>query len=133
MATNKRKVIAVVDDDPLIRQAMKSLLASVGYCSELYSCSAEFAAAALITEASCLVLDVELGGAAGIDWARHLISVGLGLPIIFMTGSDDQSYRREGLALGCVDYLLKPISPGRFISAVEKALAQGADFTAPKR
>ena len=69
----RREVIAVVDDDLMIREALDRLLSSLGYRAELYTSAAEFIAAALTTEASCLLLDVQLGAMTGIELARHLI------------------------------------------------------------
>jgi FixJ family two-component response regulator len=122
LASKGREVIAVVDDDPLVRKAMGGLLSSLGYRAELYASAAEFIAAALTTEASCLLLDVQLGAMTGIELARHLISTGFSFPTIFMTGSRNESYQRDGISLGCVDYLHKPFPASRLICAIDKAL-----------
>jgi FixJ family two-component response regulator len=122
LASERRKVIAVVDDDPLVREALDGLLSSLGYRAELYASAAEFIATALTTEASCLLLDVQLGAMTGIELARHLMSTGFSFPTIFMTGSKDESYRRDGVALGCVDYLDKPFPASRLIGAIDKAI-----------
>ena len=122
MASERRKVIAVVDDDPLVREALDSLLSSLGYRAELYASAAEFIATALTTEASCLLLDVQLGAMTGIELARHLISTGFSFPTIFMTGSKDDSYQRDGVSLGCIDYLHKPFPASQLICAIDKAI-----------
>jgi len=101
---------------------MGGLLSSLGYRAELYASAAEFIAAALTTEASCLLLDVQLGAMTGIELARHLISTGFIFPTIFMTGSRNESYQRDGISLGCVDYLHKPFPASRLICAIDKAL-----------
>ena len=118
----ERRVIAVVDDDPLMREALDGLLSSLGYRAELYPSAAEFIAAALTTEASCLLLDVQLGAMTGIELARHLNSTGFNFPTIFMTGSEDESFRRDAIAVGCVEYLHKPFPAERLIDAIDKAL-----------
>ena len=118
----ERRVIAVVDDDPLVREALDSLLSSLGYRAELYASAAEFIATALTTEASCLLLDVQLGAMTGIELARHLISTGFSFPTIFMTGSKDDSYQRDGVSLGCIDYLHKPFPASQLICAIDKAI-----------
>ena len=122
VASKGREVIAVVDDDPLVREAMDGLLSSLGYRVELYASAAEFITAALTTEASCLLLDVQLGGMTGIELARHLISTGFSFPTIFMTGSKDESYQRDGVSLGCIDYLHKPFPASQLICAIDKAI-----------
>ena len=122
MASKGREVIAVVEDDPLGREALDRLLSSLGYRRELYASAAEFIAAAQTTEASCLLLDVQLGAMTGIELARHLISTGFNFPTIFMTGSRDESYQRDGVSLGCIDYLHKPFPASRLICAIDKAI-----------
>jgi FixJ family two-component response regulator len=114
--------MAVIDDDPLGREALHGLLSSLGYRTELYASAAEFIAAAQTTKASCLLLDVQLGAMTGIELARHLISTGFSFPTIFMTGSRDESYQRDGVSLGCIDYLHKPFPASRLICAIDKAL-----------
>jgi FixJ family two-component response regulator len=122
VASERREVIAVVDDDLLMREALNRLLSSLGYRTELYASAAEFIAAAQTTEASCLLLDIQLGAMTGIELARHLISTGFSYPTIFMTGSRDESYQRDGVALGCADYLHKPFPASRLICAIDKAI-----------
>ncbi len=116
------KVIAVVDDNPAMRQALSALLSSLGYRVELYASAAEFIAAALKTDAQCLLLDVQLGAITGIELARHLVSAGLHFPTIFMTASDDEGFRQDATALGCIDYLHKPFPAKRLIEIISKAL-----------
>jgi CheY-like chemotaxis protein len=122
MASERREVIAVVDDDLLMREALHGLLSSLGYRTELYASGAEFLAAAQTTKASCLLLDVQLGAMTGIELARHLRSTGFSVPTIFMTGSKDESYQRDGVSLRCVDYLHKPFPASRLTAAIDKAL-----------
>jgi FixJ family two-component response regulator len=122
VASDRRKVIAVVDDDPSVREALDSLLSSLWYRTELYESAAEFIATALTTEASCLLLDVQLGAMTGIELACYLIAAGFSFPTIFMTGSKDESYQRDGASLGCVDYLHKPFPASRLICAIDKAI-----------
>jgi len=58
----------------------------------------------------------------GIELARHLISTGFSFPTIFMTGSKDDSYQRDGVSLGCIDYLHKPFPASQLICAIDKAI-----------
>lgn len=115
-------VIAVVDDDPVNRAAMASLLSALGYRPELYSSAEEFIDAAMRTEASCLVLDIQLTGMSGVELGRYLSTFGFAFPIIFMTGSDSGSLRRQALQIGHVAYLKKPFSADQLSEAVVRAL-----------
>ena len=122
LASKQREVIAVVDDDPVMLQALDDLLSSLGYRAELYGSATEFIAAALTTDAACLLLDIQLGDMTGIELAHHLTSTGLSFPTIFMTASDDGMFRRDAVAAGCVEYLRKPFPAGRLVSAIAKAI-----------
>ena len=64
MATS-RNVVAIVDDDPEIRQALESMLSAFGYRTELYASAEEFVRAAITSEADCLLVDIQLGDLSG--------------------------------------------------------------------
>jgi FixJ family two-component response regulator len=116
--------IAVIDDSEIMRDAMVHLLCSVGYGVEQYASAAEFLTAADITQASCLVVDVELGGTTGIEMVRELFDLGYSFPVIFMTGSPDETFRRAGGALGCAAFLAKPFQPDDMLQAIDRAVAR---------
>jgi FixJ family two-component response regulator len=101
---------------------MKHLLWAYGYEPELYSSSEEFLDAKAKTEASCLVIDVQLGDSSGIDLARQIAETGFKLPIIFMTASDDRVIEKQAMETGCVALLRKPISAEVLIRALMKAV-----------
>ena len=111
----------VVDDDPSMRQALGCLLSAQGYCTQIYASAAEFLAVAATTEATCLILDIQLGSMSGIDLARKLAASGFNFPILFMTGSDDAQFRSDAMDLGCVAYLLKPFRTEHLMSAISRA------------
>ena len=118
----RRKVIAVVDDDPGIRDALVHLLSAHGYSTKGYSSGEEYLDAALASEAMCLIVDIQMGGISGIDLARKLSMTGIKLPVIFVTGCECETTRAEGLALGCVAYLRKPFPPHLLLEAIVKAI-----------
>ena len=116
-----RETVVVVDDDPVMRQALDGLLSVLGYRTELHASAAEFLGAADTTEAACLMLDIQLGAMTGIDLARKLAASGLDFPILFMTGSDDEQFRRDAIDLGCVAFLRKPFRTDQLMQAICKA------------
>lgn len=129
MAT-KRNVIAIIDDDPGMRQALQNLLCASGYRTEIYASAEEFIRAAITTEASCLVVDIQLGDISGVELGRHLAEIGFTFPIIFMTGSLEETHRRQAMDLGCVAYLNKPFPADRLTEAITMAIGAAPDFTA---
>jgi FixJ family two-component response regulator len=122
MAT-QRKVVAVVDDDPAMRRAMAMLLSASGYCTELFSSGRAFLDAATASEATCLVVDIQLGDISGLEMGRQLVVAGCNFPIIFMTACDDETIHGQAMKFGCVAYLRKPFSADLLIEAIAKAIA----------
>ena len=115
--------IAVIDDSEIMRDAMVHLLCSAGFAVESYASAAEFLAAADLSQASCLVVDVELGDITGIEMVRELFDLGYSFPVIFMTGSLDETFRRAGRALCCAAFLAKPFQPDEMLQAIDRAIA----------
>ena len=108
--STKRTVVAVIDDNVGILGALGRLLSAYGYDTELYASPQEFLDAVMMTEAICLVVDVQLGGACGIEFARELAKTGLSFPIVFMTANDTECVQQRALDAGCVAFLRKPFA-----------------------
>ena len=124
-------VIAVVDDDGFLREALGSLLAAHGYQAELYDSAEEFLASLAWSKAQCLLLDVHLDGACGIELGRGLAAAGRRFPIIYMTGSPDEALRGRALDAGCVAFLTKPFTPVALAEAVMAARRRGEPNAMP--
>ena len=121
----RRNVVAVIDDDSAVLEAMHSLLSARGYQTELYASAEQFVDVALKSKAACLLVDVQLGDISGIELGRHLVAIGLTFPIIFMTGSPDDALQKQAMDFGCVAYLHKPFSEDRLIQAITRAIGFG--------
>lgn len=104
-------VVAVIDDDDVLREALASLLAADGYEAELYDSAEAFLARVADSRADCLLVDVYLEGISGIELGRGLAAAGFRFPIIYMTGSTDETVRARAMQAGCVAFLTKPITP----------------------
>lgn len=119
--TTREHTIAVIDDDPSVRKALRRLLSVFGYRVELFASAAEFLDAAPTSKAMCLLLDIKLGAMSGLDLARRLAADGFDFPIVFMTGSANNVVRMQCLDFGCVAFLQKPILEARLMDALAKA------------
>jgi FixJ family two-component response regulator len=124
--TTQRNAIAVIDDDAGTRDAMHALLSAFGYRAELFASAEEFLSAAATSKATCLIVDIQLGGTSGLELARELAAAGFDFPTIFMTGSLDERFERQALVLGCVAFLHKPFPAERLIEAIDQATARRA-------
>jgi FixJ family two-component response regulator len=118
----EQKVIVVIDDDLDILLSLELMLSLCGYDTKLFASAEEFLGAAPTLEASCLIVDIQLGEISGLELVRALYAQGCELPVIFITGSRDELHRRQAMELGCAAFLLKPFSAERLIETVRKAI-----------
>jgi FixJ family two-component response regulator len=114
-------VVAVVDDDPMLRKALGRLLTALGHRAELFASGQALMNARTSLEAACLIMDINLGDGSGLDLARRLADLGLAVPIIFMTGGHEDTIRAQCLDFGCVAFLLKPFTEESLTEAIAEA------------
>lgn len=103
-------------------RAAGDLLDAHGFTTVAFSSAEEFLAHSAGRGVDCLLLDIGLGGMSGIELRRQLKASGSILPIIFMTGLDDDAIEQQALKAGCVAFLRKPFSKGALIDAIKKAV-----------
>ena len=113
----KPKVVAVIDDDRGVRDAISRLLWPHGYDIAFYASAKEFLDA-MPTEAICLIVDFEPGKSCGIEFAARLANVGVTTPILVTTADNNESFKRRATELGCVAFLPKPFSADVLIEAL---------------
>jgi FixJ family two-component response regulator len=118
-------VVAVIDDDDFIREALQALLPAFDCTVELYDSAGAFLAAVASTRASCLMIDVHLGTESGLELARRLVRAGIDLPVIYMSGSGDGSIRQQAHDAGGVAFLPKPFLPEVLRRALDAARRRG--------
>ena len=117
-----QSIVFVVDDDASVRQALQSLLRSVGLQAETFGSTAEFLSAKLPDVASCLVLDVRLPGVSGLDFQSELAKAKICIPIIFITGHGDIPMSVRAMKAGAVEFLAKPFRDQDMLDAVQVGL-----------
>jgi FixJ family two-component response regulator len=116
----KRNVVAIIDDNLDILGAMGRLLSTLGYDTELYASKKEFLDAAMTSEAICLIIDVHLGAACGIDLVQQLANAGYKFPTIFMTADKRESIKMRAMEVGAVAFLTKPFCADALIKALAR-------------
>ena len=117
-------IVIVIDDDPGVREALGSLLRSVGLQSILHGSVAEFLKARRPDGAACLVLDVRLPGQGGLDLQRELSKARVRLPIIFITGHGDIPMSVQAMKGGAIDFITKPFRDQDLLDAIQLGLEQ---------
>jgi FixJ family two-component response regulator len=115
-------IVFVIDDDATIREALRSLLRSVGLQVELFATTREFLARRRPEVPSCLVLDVRLPGTGGLDFQRQLAEAGVHIPIIFITGHGDIPMSVRAMKAGAIEFLTKPFRDQDLLDAIQVAL-----------
>src|SRR5258708_35547963 len=87
--SEKNPIVLVVDDDASVREAIRSLIRSVGWQVETFGSAQEFLCSRRSDAPGCLVLDVRLPGLSGLALQRELAAADIQIPIVFMTGDGD--------------------------------------------
>jgi FixJ family two-component response regulator len=132
-AAAEEPVVFVIDDDRAIREALQSLLRSVGFRVELFDSAAGFTESALPDVPSCIVLDIRLPRLSGLDFQAELAKAGLDLPIIFITGHGDIPMSVQAMKAGAVDFLAKPFRDQELLDAVISAIERDRSRREEKR
>lgn len=114
--------VFVIDDNVGVRNSLHALLESVGLAVEAYASGDEFLAAYDPQRPGCLVLDVHLRHANGLDVQDELRRCGSTLPIIVLTGHGNVPTSVRALKAGAVDFLQKPVPPGLLLERIQAAI-----------
>jgi FixJ family two-component response regulator len=115
-------VVYVVDDDPSIRDALDSLIRSVGFRAQTFASAQDFLKSTRPDAPGCLVLDVRLPGLSGLDLQRELARVDIRIPIIFITGHGDIPMSVSAMKGGAVEFLTKPFRDQDLLDAIQAAV-----------
>jgi FixJ family two-component response regulator len=116
--------VFLVDDDASVREALSSLIRSVGLRVEVFSSAREFLREKAPDGPACLVLDVRLPGLSGMDLQRELAKANNGIPIIFVTGHGDIPMSVRAMKAGAVEFLTKPFRDQDLLDAIQLGLAR---------
>ena len=115
-------IVYVVDDDSSVREAIKSLIRSVGLRVETFGTAQGFLKSARPDAPGCVVLDVRLPGLSGLDLQRELAANGINLPVIFITGHGDIPMSVRAMKAGALEFLTKPFRDQDLLDAIQQAL-----------
>jgi FixJ family two-component response regulator len=115
-------LITVVDDDAAIREAVQSLLRSVGLRAEGFASAPDFLQSDQLPDTACLIVDVRMPGMSGLELQQQLTTAQCPLPILFITAHGDAATPARALRAGAVACLDKPFSDEGLLRAVQAAL-----------
>ena len=116
--------VYVVDDDESVCRALARLIRSVGLAAETFHSAKAFLDHTPPDGPACLVLDVRLPGASGLDLQAALSQAGRDLPIVFITGHGDVPTTVRAMKGGAIDFLQKPFNDQELLDCVQRAIAR---------
>ena len=119
---SENPIVFVVDDDYRVREALSSLLSSVGFQVSVFSSAAEFLEFEKPDAPACLVLDLQLPGTSGLELQQQLAN-GFAPPIIFISGHGDIPSSVRAMKAGAVEFLSKPYGEQELLKAINAAIA----------
>ena len=123
MATQgNAKLVAIVDDDDLMRSALQGLLKSVGLPAQTFASSEEFLKSGRQHQTACLIADIRMPGISGLELQAKLNADHCRIPTIFITAHGDTKMRMQALRAGAVEFLAKPFDDDALLGSVWAAL-----------
>jgi FixJ family two-component response regulator len=118
----KTKLVAIVDDDDLMRGALQGMLKSVGLRSQAFASAEEFLISGQQNHIACLIADIRMPGMSGLELQAQLNAEQRRIPTIFITAHGDEKMRMRALKAGAVEFLAKPFDDEALLKSVRAAL-----------
>jgi FixJ family two-component response regulator len=117
-------LICVVDDDADVRSSISSLLRSMDYAVQTFAGPSEFLASDAVDAASCLILDIRLQEADGLEFQQELVASESAIPVILISGFGDIPMTVRAMKAGAINFLSKPFEDGALLAAVAEGVAR---------
>jgi FixJ family two-component response regulator len=115
-------VISIVDDNQSVREAIESLVRSLGYDAVTFCSAEEFIGSGHVKITACLITDIQMPGLSGVELHDRLVSDGHRMPVIFVTAFPDDRMQGRLLEGGAIGYLAKPFREDHLIERLNVAL-----------
>ena len=118
----KTNLVAIVDDDDLMRSALQGLLKAVGLPARAFASAEEFLKSGQQHETACLIADIRMPGISGLELQARLNAEHCRIPTIFITAHGDEKMRMQALRAGAVEFMAKPFDDEALLESVRAAL-----------
>jgi FixJ family two-component response regulator len=123
-ARDGQAIVAVIDDDESVREALRGLFQSVGLVAEIYGSVQAFLDSGQMERAGCIVLDIRLPGRSGLEFQEALARSGAPQSVVLISGHVDVQMAVRAMKAGAIDVLTKPVREQDLLEAVNRALAE---------
>lgn len=127
MLQRSPRIVYIIDDEPSVRQALVRLCRSAGVAAESFPGVEEFLSSEHDTEGACIVCDVRMAGASGLELPPKLVGMNPRPPVIFLTAFDTPEARAEAREAGAAAFFRKPVNDQALLDAIEWALSDSLD------
>lgn len=117
-----RDVIAVVDDDEAVRNAVRVVLEAASFTTTSFASAEQFLESGVAWQTACVVSDIRMAGMTGFELKAKLAQAAPPVPFIFISAYGDERTRSEATVAGAIAFLKKPFKDSALIEAVQKAL-----------
>jgi FixJ family two-component response regulator len=118
----KPKLVAIVDDDDLVRSSLKGLLEAVGLPARAFASAEEFLESGQQHQTACLIVDIRMPGMSGLELQAKLNADRCKIPTIFITAHGESKLRMQALRAGAVEFLMKPFDDEVLLESIRTAL-----------
>ena len=115
-------LIAVIDDDESMRNAVVALVRSAGYQADGFASAEEFLGCGTVQGFACVITDIQMPGMSGIDLKQHLAKAQCAVPVIMITARHDPGLEGKAMRSGAACFLRKPFQADMLIDCLENAL-----------
>ena len=120
----RKAVIAIVDDDESVREALTSLIRSLGYAAVAFKCAEDLLKSERRRSVSCVIADVQMPEMTGVELHDRLVASGEPIPTVLITAFPDERARERALQAGVMGYLTKPFSEGELLACIRSTLGR---------
>jgi FixJ family two-component response regulator len=119
---NARPIVAIVDDDNAVGNAIEVLMRSAGLIAKAFSSGEEFLRSPELIRTGCLVVDFNMPKMSGLDLHNHLTRLGKEIPTVLITAYPSDDIRARALQAGVICYLPKPFDESDLLNCIQAAL-----------
>jgi FixJ family two-component response regulator len=133
MSDSDQATVVVIDDDESVRESLRGLLETICLNVALFRSVEAFLSTNPPVLPSCIVLDVRLPGASGLELQKQLIAADVDTPIVFITGHGDIPMSVRAMKAGAIEFLSKPFREQELLDAVRQGIERHRASVAQRR
>ena len=119
---NARPIVAIVDDDNAVGNAIEVLMRSIGLVARAFSSGEEFLRSPELSRTGCLVVDFDMPRMSGLDLHNNLSRLGKAIPTVMITAYPSDDIRARALQAGIICFLPKPFDESDLLNCIQAAL-----------